>query len=632
MCGICGRVGDKAIATVQSMLPRLAHRGPDSSDNWFENSVALGHTRLSIVDLSQAGNQPIHHNSGQLVGIVNGEIYNYLELRKELECEGARFLSNSDSEVVIHAYWHWGVRSFRRLNGMFAFALYDKRKHSLIIVRDRLGIKPLYYYSVDESFTFASEIKAILASVEKRRWSINVKGLSELLTYQNMFDEATLFDGISLLTPASYLVVDEKFNITKKKYWCIEEVNRQHSTGFESNVDRFKEIFEKSVERHLLADVPVSTYLSAGFDSSIVATQASLIKRSPLTSYTGHFSTGGWYDESSVARSVAKNNGSEHVLVSIDANDFRNKFDDLIFALDEPRMGMGAFPQYMVAQEAAKRHKVILSGHGGDELFAGYPIFKLAFGLANLKSSLSGAAGFLSSIKASELPHFAYFALGRLLGGEESFGLPVLNSTLDKQNLLQPNLWKQIKDNDPTMPLRSIGEDNNSWVDQIFSVYLKTYLNGLLIVEDKISMAHSLETRTPLLDNEMLEFSLNLGNSAKLYKYELKAIIKCAGKSALPSDLYNQPKRGFPTPLRYWVRGPLKDWARQRLLGSDSRLTNIFQRKGIANFFDKYQGSLKGSIRALDEVQSQRVWQYLCLESWLRQCETELGVEIVVGK
>ena len=292
MCGICGRVGDKAIATVQSMLPRLAHR-VRPSDNWFENSVALGHTRLSIVDLSQAGNQPIHHNTGLLVGIVNGEIYNYHELRKELECEGARFLSNSDSEVVIHAYWHWGVRSFRRLNGMFAFALYDKRRHSLIIVRDRLGIKPLYYYSVEDSFTFASEIKAILASVEKRRWSINVEGLSELLTYQNMFDEATLFDGISLLP---CLLSGCRWLISAKKYWCIEEVNRQHSSGFESNVDRFKEIFEKSVERHLLADVPVSTYLSAGFDSSIVATQASLIKRSPLTSYTGHFSTGGWYD------------------------------------------------------------------------------------------------------------------------------------------------------------------------------------------------------------------------------------------------------------------------------------------------------------------------------------------------
>ncbi|MEK9569647.1 MAG: asparagine synthase (glutamine-hydrolyzing) [Paracoccaceae bacterium] len=632
MCGICGWYGKNAGSAVDSMLPQLEHRGPDSSSSWSEGCVALGHTRLSILDLSSAGNQPFYHPSGQVVGIVNGEIYNYPELRKKLELEGAKFKSNSDSEVVIHAYLHWGLDSFALFNGMFAVALYDRRDRSLILVRDRLGIKPLYYCASEASFSFASEIKAILTSSEKKRWTIDADGLSQLLTYGNMFENKTLFEGVSLLNPGSYLIVDNKNRIRERKYWEISDASCNPIDSFEEGVNRFQQTFEKSVRRHLLSDVPIATYLSAGFDSSMVATQASLILDDPPTSYTGYFCHDGWYDESYGASLVAKKNSSLHVLVPITSEDFKDSFDNLLFALDEPRMGMGAFPQYMVAKKAAEKHRVILSGHGGDELFSGYPIFKLAFGLEQSRSSYLNAARFVSSIKISELPQMAYFITGKLSGGETSWGLPVLNSKNRQKSLLHSKVWDRIKASDPSLPLRYREKENANWSDLIFDVYIKQYLAGLLVVEDKISMANSLETRTPFLDNEMIDLSLNLKNSVKLNNYELKAVVKQSGKNFLPENLYRQPKRGFPTPLRYWLRGPLKSWVNQRLLGPDSRLTNIIQRSSIVALLDHYQSSWLGTIRSLDEIQTHRIWQLLCIESWLRQCETKLGVEILVDR
>ena len=629
MCGICGAIdsGGAAATATARMLLQMHHRGPDDEGTWSHGPVSFGHRRLSILDLSHAGHQPMITADGALALVANGEIYNYPELRRELEEGGSRFQSECDSEVILHAYRAFGTDAFRRFNGMFAFALYDTGAERLLIVRDRRGIKPIYYFhdAAIGRFIFASEIKAILSAAGRSRWSIDPEGLSQYLRFENLFGARSLFADIRMLEPGKFLEIDRD-GLRIGTFSSVQLPLSPTITSFVEAVDGFRDTFEGSVGRHLMSDVPVATYLSSGFDSTLVASRAARLLPEPPKAFNGYFTEGGWYDETSGARAAARHVGAPFHQVPIGAADFEASFDDLVFALDEPRMGTGAFSQYVVARAAARERKVILTGHGGDELFSGYPIFKMA--------ALSAAGGvpemlsLLRSMQPAELPHIVYFLMRRLASGGGATHLPLLFSRERLKRALVPRGMAAVSQHQTFTELEEISESAESDYEGILRMYLSIYLPGLLVVEDKISMSHALEARTPFLDNAMVDFSLSVAGLTKLHKGELKAVTKAVARESLPAELFTLPKRGFPTPLSHWLRGPLSGWCRDRLLRKGNALHRLVRPEYLEEEVGRYLNSWRRHVRPLDEIQTHRMWMLLSLESWLRQAEQKLGVTV----
>jgi asparagine synthase (glutamine-hydrolysing) len=610
------------------MLARLKHRGPDNTGLWTGEGIGLGHTRLSIVDLSTAGNQPMTNEEETVWLVANGEIYNSQELRSGLIEKGHHFRSRSDNEVLLHLYEEEGEAFLPRINGMIALAIWDARRERFLLARDRLGIKPLYFYTHNGVLAFASEIKALLACPHVES-GLDPVGLKQYLTFENTFGSTTLHKSIRMIEPGQYIVWEDR-RIHKGYFWR-PEFGDGADIGFDEACKIYLDVAERSIRRHLMSDVEVASYLSSGFDSTTVSTVASRYVTGKLATYTGSFSSGGWYDETKGATAVANALGSEHTVVNIEAGDLEAVMDDLIFALDEPRMGTSSFSQYMVAKAAAQRVKVILTGHGGDELFAGYPVFKNIQLLRLLKTNPSNGTDILGKVRPDEWPHLAYFLSHGLRGKEAGFFLPVIFSGRMLFRGLRPEVYDLIKDFRPEAELqRLLGTETDPY-RRLVLIYLQAYLPGLFVVEDKISMAHSLESRVPLCDNEMVEMALSWPLSTKLHKQSLKAIPKAAMRDRLPDVLYQLPKRGFPTPLAIWLRGELRDWLRQRLLGEYSRLNSLFRQDFLERLVEAYLSSWRKKFRPLDEIQTHRLWALLSLESWLRVSEERLGKKLELG-
>ena len=626
MCGICGLVGFKdARVSAEHMLTRLKHRGPDNTDLWTDEGIGLGHARLSIVDLSPAGNQPMTNEEETVWLVANGEIYNSQELRSALIEKGHHFRSRSDNEVLLHLYEEEGEAFLPRINGMIGLAIWDIRRQRLLLARDRLGIKPLYFHTHNGGLVFASEIKALLACPHVKS-GLNPVGLKQYLTYENTFGSTTLHQGISMIEPGQYIVWED--GRIHKGYFWRPEFSDGADIKFDEACQTYLDVADRSVRRHLMSDVEVASYLSSGFDSTTVSTLASRYVADTLVTYTGSFNSGGWYDETRGAAAVAREVESEHTVVGIEAGDLKAVMDDLIFALDEPRMGTGSFSQYMVAKTAAQRVKVILTGHGGDELFAGYPVFKNIQLLRLLKDNPLNGTVMLGKVRPDEWPHLIYFLSQSLRGKEAGFFLPVIFSGGMLFRGLRPEVYDLIKDIRPEAELQGLLGAESDPYRRLVLVYLRAYLPGLFVVEDKISMAHSLESRVPLCDNEMVEIALSWPLSIKLHKQNLKAIPKAAMRDRLPDVLYQLPKRGFPTPLAIWLRGELIDWVRERLLGQHSKLNSLFRHDFLERLVEAYLSSWRKKIRPLDEIQTHRLWVLLSLETWLRVSEERLGTRL----
>jgi len=628
MCGICGIHGKGASPeAVDLMLEAMLRRGPDGTGQWSRPGIALGHRRLAIVDLSERGRQPMAAADGAIVSTCNGEIYNYPELRAELEAEGAVFQSDCDSETVIHGWRHWGVDSFSRYNGMFAFALWDAQASALYLVRDRLGIKPLYYWRDGGRTYFASDVQAILKASGRGEWPVSGTGLAQYLAYENRFGAETMFEGVRLLLPGHYLRVDES-GASEHAYAGIAPSGAAVGS-FSDAVDGFRDGFRKAVRRHLMSDVPVASYLSAGFDSAMVASVAAeeLGNGSPST-FTGTFREGGWYDEAAGATLVARRRGLSNTPVEITAERFRDTFDPMVHALEEPRMGTGALPQYLVAQKVAETHKMVLTGHGGDELFSGYPVFKYALLARLLREDFTGFLRLLSRVRLSEWPHVGYFTLSSMFGRRDRRFLPQLFAPSAQKNALRPAYRSRGTDASSPDGAFTPAEGGETY-RAVLTQYFRDYLPGLLIVEDKISMAHGLESRTPFLDNELVGFALSIDEAVKLEGGRLKAITREAARGILPDELFALPKRGFPNPLSRWLRGELRDWMRARICGPDTPLAEMFEPAWLQSTVDGYLGSWRRFVRPLDEIGTHRIWMLLCLESWLRQTRERVGIRLV---
>jgi asparagine synthase (glutamine-hydrolysing) len=554
MCGIAGildlRGRPVADAEIKAMIDSIRHRGPDDEGHYVGDGVALGNRRLAIIDTSRAGHQPMATEDGSLLIVYNGELYNFPELMPLLEARGHRFHSRTDTEVVLHAYEEWGPACLERLNGMFGFAIWDTRRRRLFLARDRFGVKPLYYAFHDRRFLFASEIKALLQAGLPRR--VSPEALVEYFTFQNVLSDRTLFDGVRML-PAGHSMTVSDDGVEVKRFWDLEpDPDETVSEG--EWAERIRGVFEESVTRQLISDVPVGSYLSGGMDSgSIVAVASEHVPR--LMTFTGGFdltSVDGLelvFDERADAESVASQFKTQHYEMVMHAGDLAWVLPELVWHLEDLRVGM-SYPNYYIAGLASKFVKVSLAGAGGDELFAGYP---WRYDLVE-----AGADDFDSV-------YYDYWA--RLV------------PDADKADFFAPEVWAQGSSHAPYDVFREILSPVESLDPLTKALYFeaKTFLHGLLVVEDKVSMAHSLEARVPFLDNELVDLAVRIPSRLKHADAGGKRLLRQAMKGLLSDEIIEKRKQGFSPPDQSWYRGPTMDYIREILLDPRSLNRGYFQ-------------------------------------------------------
>lgn len=597
MCGVLGiylRNSELSVELFQSALVLLKHRGPDHQGIFISNSrkLFLGHTRLSILDQSYRANQPMEDGSSVIT--YNGEIYNHQDLRSGFNLN-IGFKTTSDTETLLRGLKESGTHFFSRCLGMYAGAFYEEKSNELMLFRDPLGIKNLFYYRAKDFTVFSSEIKSIFHILMDIRFEIDHEILNEYLTFENYAEGKTLFKGVYNLLPGQIIRIDANIN------FYLDTIKISKKEPIYNSVDYIQNgriIIEDSVKRHLLSDYPVGVYLSGGIDSSLVASLA-VKNRADVVAFTGFFKGhAGYYDERHYSRLVANYLKLDLHEIEISSQHFESRFDQLIYHLETPKMGMGAFSQFIVAEVAAKYRRVILAGHGGDELFAGYPAFKASWMLENF--------GKIPKINAKELPWIIYF---------------FVNKFLKRRMYFAPQIFKNSNVGEGVFWVR----ENDGNLERLFRYYQSCYIPGLLEVEDKVSMGYSLETRVPLWDLEVLNFAQTVPIENKLQGGVLKSLLREIATPFLPQELFKAPKRGFPTPLRFWFRRELFDFVYERLIKDSSLLDAIMEKRQRKQLLK----SLKNNRLpfALDEIRAHKIWMLLGLES----VERQFGVKIDSG-
>ena len=618
MCGIAGAIDlrgnpipdlDHRLAVMSDLIE---HRGPDDEGTWVHERrhVGFAHRRLSIIDLAH-GRQPMADEAGRVI-TYNGEVYNYPELRKEIGA--GEFLTTSDTEVVLRAHGRWGIDSLEQLRGMFAYALWDERTQELFCVRDRFGIKPLYYAQVGDVLYFASEIKALLPflpEIETDR-----EGLKDYLAFQFCLAGKTLFEGVRELPPGHFLKVD-RGAARPQRYWEVYfDVDYEH-TGkhFEEQVEH---LLAESVRLHLRSDVPVSAYLSGGLDSSAVASLASVSGPGPMKAFTGKFSEDERYDESAYARELAEWRGIDLREIDIGVDDFVNHLGDVIYHMDHPAAGPGSFPQYMVSQAAAREVKVILGGQGGDEIFGGYTRYLVAYFEQCIRAAIDGTmdSGNFVVTYESIIPNLR--SLENYKPMLKQFWSEGLFEDLDARyfHLINraPHLEHEVDfdalgDYSPFETFQEIFNGNNvgheAYFDKMTHFDFKTLLPALLQVEDRVSMAHGLESRVPLLDHRLIELAATIPADKKFKDGDMKHVFKQATRSLVPEQVATrQDKMGFPVPLTEWLSDGAGEYVRDIL---SSRAAT--ERELVDN--GKVLAGLESESRY-----GRKIWGLLSLELW----------------
>lgn len=622
MCGICGIYSPKIQVDeeiVKVMMGGMIHRGPDDEGTYFDKDLGLGFRRLSILDL-ETGNQPMSNEDGTIWVVYNGELYNYLELRETLKKRGHKFSTLSDTEVFLHAYEEWNLNFLNRLRGMFAFALWDGAKRKLILARDRIGVKPLYYFFDGEKLAFASEMKSLLLCPGVPR-SVNRTALLDYLSYQSVFGQKTFFDGIHKILPGHFLVYDAG-DVEIRQYWDL--VFDETGSGDEDYyARRYESLLNESVEMQLMSDVPVGFHLSGGIDSSSVVLAASKHMRGFKT-FSGRFPEGG-FDETQFATEVAELVGAERLEISLQAEDLPRIMTQILWCLDSPRAGPGVIPQYHVAMLASQHVKVVLTGHGGDELFAGYPVYIIPHILeCLLKKSTDrdlSRGGEMYRALQDFVPRGKIEGFGRVLG------LPaysIIQKELRKYarasffnrsqltKLLRPNIVHECGGYRPQQVLDSYLERTSakSPLNKLIYLDVKTYLPSLLINEDKTSMAFSLEARVPILDDAMVDFSGRIPACYKIRGLTLKNIPRRAATGLLPKDVIDHKKLGFPVPIALWFRKELRNFLYDVLLAPEAKKRGFFDPGFVERLIDKH-------VRGLRDYSNQ-LWCLLNFELWNR--------------
>ena len=627
MCGITGLINldgePVSPAVLQKMTDEIAHRGPDGEGHWIEENVGLGHRRLAIIDLSPAGHQPMISTDHRYVLSYNGEIYNFSELRTELEREGFRFRSKTDSEVVLCALVHWGVKAFDRFNGMFALALWDSKERTLLLARDRYGIKPLYVSQQGRFFTFGSEQKAILARPGFKR-SLDKSALLEYFTFQNIFTDRTLLNDIQLLPAGHYAMLNLKQQsptLKRTQYWDYHFREPTKPKRKEEYLEELDCLFKQAVNRQLVADVELGSYLSGGMDSGSITAIAT--KSFPyLKTFTCGFdlsSASGLelgFDERAKAEAMSAQFKTEHYEMVLKAGDMERCLPKFAWHLEEPRVGQ-SYPNYYVAGLASKFVKVVLSGAGGDELFGGYPW------------------RYYRAAVNQNFEHYIdqyYLYWQRLIDNQ------------DIKDVFSP-IWGDVKDvwtrdifRDVFVNHKNEVKTPEDYINHSLYFEAKTFLHGLFIVEDKLSMAHSLETRVPFMDNDLVDFamqcpvSLKLNNLAEVIRInenepsdkqsqffqktnDGKQILRDMMNGYIPTEITQAEKQGFSSPDASWFKGESIELVKRKLLNDDAKIYDFLDRAKLEMLVNQH----------LNGEQNRRllVWSLLNVETWL---ESEEGL------
>lgn len=637
MCGIAGIYQKKPgrdagwlHRSLQLMSHLIRHRGPDGSGTWMapDHRSGLCHRRLSIIDTSETGHQPMSLPDELLTISYNGELYNYLELREELR-PYFNFRTQSDTEVILASYLHWGESCLDRFRGMFAFAIRDSRTGRIFAARDRFGIKPFYYCEDGEKVCFSSECKALIPFLPERK--IDREGLKDYLAFQFCLDGKTLFDGIRELLPGHKMHIGPE-GVEIKRYWEVHYTPDFDHTGryFEENL---RDLLEDSIRFHLRSDVPVGAYVSGGIDSSTIASIAADQMPGEFLGFTGKFSFSEDYDESRYARALAEQKKFKLYEIDIREQDFADHIQKVIYHLDFPVAGPGSFPQYMVSGLAAKHRKVVLGGQGGDEIFGGYTRYLIAYFEQCIKAAIEGThrGGNFVVTYESIIPNLV--SLRNYKPMLREFWKEGLFEEMDKRyfRLINraPQLgdaihWERLGDYNPYHTFQTIFDGDNvgkqSYFDQMTHFDFKTLLPALLQVEDRMSMAHGLESRVPLLDHSIVELAATIPSNIKFENGDMKHIFKEVVRPYLPAAiLERKDKMGFPTPLVEWSRkGVVHDY-----------IQDIFASKEAAH--REYVDNKK----VLDKIQNEskfgrNLWGFLCLELWQREFfDKQLTTEII---
>jgi asparagine synthase (glutamine-hydrolysing) len=621
MCGIAGMasIDGKPITRLApslAVLDRLlAHRGPDGNGAWISpaRSVGLAHRRLAIIDLSDAAQQPMAA-PGPTAITYNGEIYNYLELRAELS-PGWKFRSNSDTEAILAAYDRYDTGCLDRLRGMFAFALWDERRRRLFCARDRFGIKPFYYALVGTRFIFASEAKALLPFLPDIE--TDPAALAEYLTFQYTIGEATLFRGVKQLLPGHALTV-ENGEIRVWRYWDVYyDIDGDHSARYFER--HLAELLDDSVKFHLRSDVPIGAYVSGGIDSSLIAILAGNAERGIADCFHGRFTEFEGYDESDYAAVAVNQAGANLHLIDITARQFRDHIDDVIYHLDFPVAGPGSFPQFIVSQLAARYVKVVLGGQGGDEIFGGYARYLLAYFEQCIKAALDGNyknGNFVVTIESivpnlgllrEYKPMMKEFWREGLFNGLDDRYFRLVDRSTDMEKEVDWTLLNKdhVFENFLAIFNNRSNVRKEAYFDKMTHFDFKCLLPALLQVEDRMSMAHGLESRVPLLDHPLIEFLATVPADVKFEGGRMKHLLKLAYADVLPSAIANRrDKMGFPVPLKEWFSGELRGLVQDTFHSRHARQRPFLNAEAVlANFENAGRFSRK-------------VWGLLCLELW----------------
>jgi len=636
MCGIAGIVAAGELLPedrdrVLRMRDILAHRGPDEAGLFVDRQAALGHRRLSIVDLA-AGKQPLSNEDGTVWVSYNGEIYNHNDVRPELEAHGHVYRTRCDTETIVHAYERWGDDCVERLRGMFAFAIWDANKRRLLLARDRLGVKPLYWAHSSGRLIFASEIKSILESglVTARA---NEMRLPELLGARSIAGAETMFEGIFKLLPGHVLTF-ERGVVTCRQYWDIPAgKTRDTLRDRREDVHRFRSMLEQSVRLRLMSDVPLGVFLSGGIDSSaIAALMARMIDR-PLQTFSVAFKARA-FNELEYARQVSRAIRADAHEIVIDERDFFGALPRLVWHEDEPIAHPSSVPLFFVSKLAREHVKVVLTGEGSDELLAGYgkyprallnwragsiysravPSFarqKLAAAVQHVPGRIGRYAqrSFLGMAHAADLTFFDTFA-GINLARQQTLLSPRIAGVADREHAYAASLAHFNAPGNGTTTL-----------DRMLYADMKTYLVELLMKQDQMSMAASIESRVPFLDHHLVEFAASLPNDRKLTGFSTKRILRDAVQDVLPREILERPKMGFPVPFTSWIRGGWGDVVRDVLLDRRARERGIVNPAAIERLLATASAPHFGGADA------DALWGLLNLEIWYRTFIDGQGVQ-----
>ena len=622
MCGICGELTFEAGATVRaetvvSMRDRLLHRGPDDQGLFVSDDrrVGLGFRRLRIIDLSPIANQPMANEDGAVRVVFNGEIYNFKALRSRLVANGHQFKSQSDTEVLVHLYEDVGPKFVDEIDGMFAIALWDARARRLVLARDRAGKKPLYVYQDRSRIVFGSEIKAIFAHPDVPI-EVDETQIPAYFTYGYVPHPATFYRGVTHVEPAGVVVVDADGRSEARRYWQLQ----YPAAGHERTVDRqtararVRELVTDAVSRRLVSDVPLGAFLSGGIDSTIVVGVMSQLTNAPVKTFTIGFEDAPAFDETAAARQIAGRFKTEHT-------EFRVKpsavelIDRLIWHHDGPFGDSSAIPTFLVSELTRRHVTVVLTGDGGDELFAGYLRFNAALAAGRIPRA---AAPLLDAALAllPRAPHERHL-LARARRFARFMHLPLIERLVRWNSIFQDDLPSLLEAGGRVDPLAHLSaaidaSRDASPLNRLLAANYASYLpDDLLVKTDRCTMANSIEARSPLLDTALTEYAASLPDAFKLDGTRTKAILRDAFADVIPPDIDRRPKTGFGVPLDAWFRGELRQYVRDTLLAPSAASRSYLKPAAVEKLIDDHQ---QGRVNI-----GHRLWTLVCFERWLQQ-------------